>query len=176
MARAATLESGVNTTACGRQRMSESASTTSAAAAAGLATDAPPGGPLRIEVQSDPARLADVRRAVEAYAVRAGLGEAAAGDVGLTVNEALANVIRHAYDGRHDRPVVVTADSDPARLTVTIRDWGNGVNPQDLPRPPRDPTTPGGLGLICLRELMDNVAYAPQPDGGMLLTMTKLRK
>ena len=119
--------------------------------------------------------MGGVRRAVEAFATKAGLSEAAAGDIGLVVNEAVANVIRHAYAGRHDLPIAVHADCDASSIRVTIRDWGNGVNPQDLPRPPRDPLTPGGLGLICLRELTDGAVYSPQPDG-MLLTLTKKRK
>ena len=33
----------------------------------------------------------------------------AVGDVGLCVNEALANVMRHAYGGATDRPIVIRA-------------------------------------------------------------------
>ena len=130
---------------------------------------------LRVRVNSDPANIGDVRKAVEAYAVAAGLTVRDAADVGLSVNEAMANVIRHAYGGAPEKPIVVSADRDDCgcvRVRVTIRDWGNGVNPAELPEQPYDPKTPGGLGLICLRELMDHVAYTPQPDG-MLLTMTK---
>jgi anti-sigma regulatory factor (Ser/Thr protein kinase) len=152
--------------------------------------------PLRLEVTSDPAALAGVRRTVEAFARSAGFGSRATGDIGLCVNEALANVIRHAYRGRVDGPIVVTADcregtgcsdgGDGAgehtggggadcggpRLRVTIRDWGSGMNPSALLGREPDPQTPGGLGLVCLRQLMDSVEFAPQPDG-MLLTMTK---
>ena len=145
----------------------------------------PPGG-LRLEVPADPAALAEVRRAVEAYAAQAGFDPKAVGDVGLCVNEAMANVIRHAYRGAGARPILITADylppaggraggpadCEPARLRVTIRDWGSGLNPSSLPAREHDPCTPGGLGLICLRQLMDSVEFTPQPDG-MLLTMTK---
>jgi anti-sigma regulatory factor (Ser/Thr protein kinase) len=95
------------------------------------------------------------------------------------VNEALANVIRHAYEGADGKPIRVlveycAAEKDgPGELRVTIRDWGNGVNPVELPAKPQDPLRPGGLGLVCLGKLMDDVAFAPQPDGGMLLTMVK---
>lgn len=136
-----------------------------------LATPAP----LRLAVDSDPARLAEVRRAVESFAAAAGLDEAGAGELGLLVNEAMANVIRHAYGGQHDKPIEVGVDCDGRCVRVTLRDWGNGVNPLARPRARPDPATPGGLGLICLRELADSVAYTPQPDG-VLLTMTKGRK
>ena len=47
--------------------------------------------------------FAGVRKAVEAFALAAGLAPAAIADLGLAVNEALANVIRHAYQGRARR-------------------------------------------------------------------------
>ena len=136
----------------------------------------PPG--IRVEVDSDPANLAEVRKQVEVFAVAAGLGERAAGDLGLSVNEAMANVIRHAYSGATDRPIIVTADVDDLdaiQVRVRIRDWGNGVNPMDRPPPPFDPLRPGGLGLVCLKQLMDEVTFTPQPDG-MLLTMMKRKQ
>jgi serine/threonine-protein kinase RsbW len=84
----------------------------------------------------------------------------------------MANVTRHAYAGAVDRPIEVRGCCDGDAVRLTIRDWGNGVNPESLPRRPKDPLTPGGLGLICLRSLIDELTFAPQPDG-MLLTMTK---
>jgi serine/threonine-protein kinase RsbW len=130
---------------------------------------------IRLQVDSDPAHLGEVRKQIEAFAAAAGFAERAVADLGLSVNEAMANVIRHAYSGAADRPIVVTADldnCDAVQVRVKIRDWGNGVNPLDRPPPPFDPTRPGGLGLVCLKQLMDEVVFAPQADG-MLLTMMK---
>ena len=125
-----------------------------------------------LTIQSDPANIAAVRKAVEGVASSAGLGEQAVAEVGLCVNEALANVIRHAYDGAKDRPIAIRAHCQDRALVVTIRDWGNGVNPATLPAKPFDPLEPGGLGLVCLRRMMSQVTYVPQGDG-MLLVMTK---
>ena len=131
---------------------------------------------LRLNVTSDPANLATVRRACEAFCIECGLGEAAAGEVGLVVNESMANITRHAYDGATDKPVSVVAkwDARANGVTIILRDWGSGFNPASV-RPKQDPLQPGGLGLVCIRCLMDEVHYAPQPDG-MLLTMTKHKK
>jgi anti-sigma regulatory factor (Ser/Thr protein kinase) len=125
-----------------------------------------------VTITSDPAKIAAVRRAIEDLAVAIGLDEAAVGDVGLCVNEALANVIRHAYGGATDRKIVIHAGCEDGGLLVTIRDWGNGVNPASLPPKSYDPYEPGGLGLICLQRMMTRASYVPQPDG-MLLVMTK---
>ena len=54
---------------------------------------------VRLNVTSDLVHLATVRHALEAFCLDWGLGDAAAGDVGLVVNEAMANITRHAYAG-----------------------------------------------------------------------------
>jgi serine/threonine-protein kinase RsbW len=128
---------------------------------------------LRLRVTSDPANLAPVRRACEQFCLDHGLSASGAHDVGLCVNEAMANVTRHAYGGATDRPVEITGEPEPADagggVRVAIRDWGNGVNPAALPGREPNPETPGGLGLICLRRLLDEARYVPQPDGMMLV-------
>jgi anti-sigma regulatory factor (Ser/Thr protein kinase) len=131
---------------------------------------------LNVKIPSDPARIAEVRKSVEQVAASTGLDEQAVAEVGLCVNEALANVIRHAYGGVKDRPILVRAHCQDRMLVVTIRDWGNGVNPATLPPRPFDPLEPGGLGLICLRRMMNEVSYVPQGDGGMLLVMKKAKQ
>ena len=139
---------------------------------------------LRLEIRSNTAEIAPTRRTLENFAAQAQFDEVAVHEVGLCVNEALANVIRHAYDSAPDRPIVITAEIRPngkaqthspdTQLWVTIRDWGKGHNPAERAPKPRDPLQPGGLGMICLKELMDRVTFEPQPDG-MLLTLVKKR-
>jgi anti-sigma regulatory factor (Ser/Thr protein kinase) len=136
------------------------------------------GSPMVLNVTSDTTNLATVRVACEAYAAATGLDERAVGEVGLCVNEAMANVTRHAYDGAIDRPVRVTARKTDLGdgVRIELRDWGKGVNPADRRPPPHDPLKPGGLGLVCLRELMDDAEFIPQPDGMMLILVKRVRR
>jgi anti-sigma regulatory factor (Ser/Thr protein kinase) len=127
---------------------------------------------LDVTIPSDPSAIGPVRRSVEQVAASAGMDERAAADLGLCVNEALANVMRHAYGGATGRPIAVSCHCQGEELVVTIRDWGNGVNPAELPPKAYDPLEPGGLGLICLKQMLTDVTYVPQPDG-MLLVMKK---
>jgi serine/threonine-protein kinase RsbW len=136
---------------------------------------AAPAGPIhqRWSVPSDTSELATVRHGVEAFCAAAGFDQKDAGEIGLVINEAMANVLRHAYAGKEHGRMDIDADFADDVLTLSIRDWGSGVLP---PSPPakKDPLEPGGLGLMCLRSLMDNVRFDPQPDG-MLLTMKRQR-
>jgi len=133
-------------------------------------------GEFHLNLTSDPAMLAGARRQVEAFASGQGFGEVAVGDVGLCVNEALANVIRHAYGGDHHRPIVLDARMDGGSLVIYIREWGNGRVP-NMRLPPADPQAlhPGGLGLPCLKQLLDGIEFLPQADG-MLLKMVRRRR
>ena len=126
---------------------------------------------LHLDVNSDPVSLAPVRKAIEAYAAECGYDAKAVGEIGLVVNEAMANITRHAYSGAIDKPIVIEADFADDLLQVTLRDWGNGRDPSTIPIK-RDPLTPGGLGMICLRRMMNEVTFSPQRDG-MLLTLKR---
>ena len=133
---------------------------------------------LELKVTSHPSNLAVVRKAIEGFATANRFDEKSAAEIGLCVNEAIANIIRHAYRGNETRPVHVAAameDRDGGTIVVTLRDWGVGIDPGTLPCRPYDPLKPGGVGLICLQQLMDRVAYTPQPGGGMLTTLTRRR-
>ena len=133
---------------------------------------------VELNITSDPANLGPARHAVESLCNACGFDELSSGEVGLCVNEALANITRHAYSGAIDRPIRVIAEINgqcpDGELQITIRDWGNGESPVVLPDAPHDQLKPGGIGLICLRQLMDQTIFTPQDDG-MLLTMTRKR-
>ncbi len=112
----------------------------------------PPEKTDRIEVhaESDPAEIARVRRAVEEFATASGFDAEACHDLGLCVNEAMANVIRHAYRGAAGRPIEVAAEQDGERVTVSVRDWGTGVDPESV-APTRQATIDPALPKTAAR-------------------------
>lgn len=125
----------------------------------------------RLRITSDPANLAGVRHQLESFCQSCGFDETARGEIILCVNEALTNITRHAYHGAVDRPIELNAVFDQGLLRIQLRDWGTGKKP-DLWRGERDPLCPGGIGMVCLRQLLDRIAFEPQPDG-MILTMER---
>jgi serine/threonine-protein kinase RsbW len=80
----------------------------------------------------------------------------------LVVEEAAANVVRHAYAGQGGELTLV-ADVDDAAVQVTLEDAGAPFAPEDAPPPDlasgwRDRAV-GGLGWHLIRELADDVRY-----------------
>lgn len=135
--------------------------------------DDPPSA-INLRVTSNTSELKPVRRQIEALAESHGFDDRAIGEIGLCVNEAMANIIRHAYRDQTDQPIEVTASVVGDVLEIALRDWGSGIQPGPLPEHKIDPMNPGGLGLLCLGRLMDRITFTPQQPG-MLLEMCKRR-
>jgi serine/threonine-protein kinase RsbW len=130
---------------------------------------------LQLRVSSDPANLAPVRHELESFCAACGFEEPARGEIVLCVNEAMTNITRHAYDGATDQPIELSATFDRDLLRITLRDWGPGQAPRAC-EAKHDPLRPGGVGMLCLRQLMDRITFAPQPDGMVLVMERALEK
>ena len=94
-------------------------------------------------------------------------------NVSLAVDEALANVITHAYDNDPSGKVELTVEIGPDRLTIRIRDWGQSYDPDKVREPDFGRPEERGYGLYLIRKLMDEVDYAPDPTAGNQATLVK---
>jgi serine/threonine-protein kinase RsbW len=77
------------------------------------------------------------------------------------VAEALANAMIYGNARDPAKRVRVEVDIDRARVSVVVRDEGNGFDPGVVPDPtlPENLEAPGGRGIFLIRELMDEVDY-----------------
>jgi anti-sigma regulatory factor (Ser/Thr protein kinase) len=133
----------------------------------------PMGKSLRMEIHSDPAELKRVRSEVESFTHAMGMTEQCAGKVVLAMDEALTNIIRHAYQGAPDRPIEIDLAVRDKRLEVTLRDYGKEAPKAEIRSRDLDDVRPGGLGVHIMTECMDSVDYQSAPGGGTKLIMTK---
>jgi anti-sigma regulatory factor (Ser/Thr protein kinase) len=119
---------------------------------------------LKLSMSSDPRYLGVVRSAIERYASLIGFGEEDCRWITLALHEALTNVIRHAYHGKEDQPIEISFGESQGGIEILLVDHGDGVRPEQLSGRPLDEVRPGGLGTHMIREIMDNVHYAPLAD------------
>jgi serine/threonine-protein kinase RsbW len=97
-------------------------------------------------------------------------------DIELAVGEACANAVEHvAGEGSND--VTVRFSVDDHQLTVEVIDRGQGFDPSQLPAegPPEDWDDPGGLGLVVIREVMDEMTVDCDASTGTCVRMVKYR-
>lgn len=133
--------------------------------------------PVRIVISSTPAHLPVVRGAVERAAELLGFGPECAAKIMLSTDEALTNIIRHAYDEQHDRPIEIElsalSEAEARGIRICLRDYGRRADPEKIRSRDLADIRPGGLGVHIMSECMDDLEYRPAEGGGTVLTMTK---
>lgn len=135
---------------------------------------------LRLSLESNPESLCLVRAALQCATEIMRFQESDSRAIVRSVDEALANVIRHAYKGRPGRPIEVTcrrvsgdsAGQSRGGLEVVLADAGVPVDPEKLRGRPLEEIRPGGLGLHFIRQSMDVVEFRRR-QGKNLLRMVK---
>lgn len=116
-----------------------------------------------------------------AWAERTGAAEGIAPEimfrVALALEEAVTNVIRHAF-GELPAPHVlrVQLEIGPGSLTAEVLDNGRPFDPAAAPEPDLSGAIkerePGGLGIHLMRSMMDRIDYR-HADGFNRLTLVK---
>ncbi len=122
---------------------------------------------LKLELRSDPSMLCVVRGAMERLTETFGFSAADCRSVTRAVDEALTNIMRHAYRGQLDRPIEMfcgrmtnqTGGERGDGFEVLLSDEGPEVDPAKLRGRPLDEIKPGGLGLHFIRQSMDVVEF-----------------
>ncbi len=94
-------------------------------------------------------------------------------NIELVINEVFTNVIRHAYPGEKHGRLAVEVNLRSDRIEFVFHDWGVGFDPDAVPEPNFDDPSPGGYGLFCIRQLMDEYSYAAGVNGPNVLTVVK---
>lgn len=130
---------------------------------------------INVSLTSDPQSLAPIRSVIEGSAIGIGFSQHDAGLLALAVDEALANVIRHGYEGVAGKPidVEVATQHNPAAISICITDSGRTIDPASIKSRALTDVRPGGLGVHLIQEIMDECHWTPRAEGGMRLSMTK---
>ena len=81
----------------------------------------------------------------------------------IAVDEAVSNIIEHAYEMQRNGTVCVEIETDQDKFQITISDTGKKFNPDAV----KDPDIldhvkskkKKGLGIFLMRQIMDEVRY-----------------
>jgi anti-sigma regulatory factor (Ser/Thr protein kinase) len=129
---------------------------------------------VQFRLPSDPRFLIVVRAAMEELSSAFGLPRVDCRGVALAVDEALANIIRHAYDGGCDRPIEIRCRARSGLLELTLLDQGKSPDPSRLEPHLPDQTALGGRGMHIIRKVMDEVRYRRVARGNQLKLSKRL--
>lgn len=131
---------------------------------------------LKFAMPSDARYLPVVRGAIGPLAAAIGWDEAECRAIVLALDEALANVIRHAYHNRADGLIELECRESTDGLEVIMLDNGAAVDRSKICAREIGCDQPGGLGTHIIRKVMDHVSYEVSPDGNRFVASKVLRK
>lgn len=134
------------------------------------------------KIPSDTRYLIEVRNFVRAVIDESSFPLDDANRIVLAVDEAVANVMEHAYEQQSNTnlevDIIISASAN--EFNITIKDIGKDFSPDSvMDIDIQEHVKAGkrnGLGLFLIRKIMDEVSYRFDPDEGNMLTMVKYAK
>jgi serine/threonine-protein kinase RsbW len=93
----------------------------------------------------------------------AGFDEGVAGKVGVATDEAVTNVIKHAYGNDPNHQITLKAEITAESLTLKVVHTGKALTNDDIILPDMkkyiQQFRKGGLGLLIMKRFMDEVDF-----------------
>jgi anti-sigma regulatory factor (Ser/Thr protein kinase) len=114
---------------------------------------------LKLVVPSDPRFLSIARNAVSGVSAISGLSQEECQAVTLALDEALANVIRHAYKNRHDQEIELDCQVNADQIVFRLFDDGESPDPARICGQPLNDISLSGRGTHLIRTIMDEMSY-----------------
>ena len=134
---------------------------------------------VRFAMPSDPRYLPVVRGTIGPLAAAIGWNECDCVAITLAVDEALTNVIRHAYHNRPDGLIELECRESEDGLEFTLLDSGEApdqknICARDLGSDQLNCDQPGGMGTHIIRKVMDSVSYEVSAEGNRFVAKKSL--
>lgn len=131
--------------------------------------------PIELDTPRDPAELSDLRGRVRDFAMAGGFSEAAAAEVIVAVGEAAANAITHGGIAAGGGRLHLRCAWDGATLVLTLLDYCEEAKIGEIRSRDLDDVRPGGIGVHCMQQLMDEFELLPDGKGWASLRLTRRR-
>lgn len=143
----------------------------------GRRDQAPPSKSVKVEIPADVNLLAGLRVFVTTMLKEHGYNSDLINDLELAADEAVTNVIEHAYRYDARRSFSVELQMDKAAARVVIRDSGEPFVPSQAPKVDLDQhiaeRRTGGLGVHLMHTMMDAVEHRRENEQNVLILTRK---
>ena len=131
-----------------------------------------------IEITNKTQNLVDVRDMVESVLQEASFPKSDMGHIILAVDEAVANVVEHAYAPENEESLItINITIDNKKISIQVIDNGTTFDPSSIENPDMEEHVKdgrrGGLGIYLIRQIMDEVDYHFLEGKNNVLCMSK---
>jgi len=117
--------------------------------------------------------LSEARDFVAEYARKNGFNAQKISDIRLAVDEAITNIIKHAYNGEEDHTIEIELTFKDDRLCVELFDTGATFSIKTFKQPNIEEKIKqkkrGGMGVYLIHSLMDNVSYGREDEANKMV-------
>jgi anti-sigma regulatory factor (Ser/Thr protein kinase) len=121
--------------------------------------------------------LTGVLDGIEAALLEQNLSKDVSGEMRLVAEEAVTNVLSHAYGPGGESTVAITLEVQASEIRLEIRDHGPPFNPLEAAPPrldlPIEERPVGGLGIHLIKTLTDEQRYARESDENVLILVKR---
>jgi sigma-B regulation protein RsbU (phosphoserine phosphatase) len=131
-----------------------------------------------IEIHSDLKELSRAREFVCTFCRNlpgSPLHEDRVAEFELAVNEAVCNIMKHAYHGRADQWIHLEAEAFPDQVSILLHHLGDPFDPSAVPPPPLDGSRESGFGIYLITKSVDDVRYYRDERGRNCIALMKSR-
>jgi anti-sigma regulatory factor (Ser/Thr protein kinase) len=128
---------------------------------------------MKFNILSNPSNLKTVRQNIKSFIQENKLNTLDELNIVLAVDEAVQNIIRHAYSMNISQAIDFDLSCSKLDLTIVIRDYGVQVPLDQIKSRDLKDVKPGGLGVHFIHSICKKVDYQHVTDakGGTLLTL-----
>jgi len=109
---------------------------------------------------------------VEECCASDGLSTDFAFKMALVLEEAVSNVVNHAFPEQASQPITIRLEITGERFAAEVIDSGMAFDPTAAPDPnlslPLEEREPGGLGIHLMRQMTDRLDYRRDRDRNIL--------
>jgi phosphoserine phosphatase RsbU/P len=129
-----------------------------------------------LELRSNLGELGRARDFVRHFCAQisaAPLDAAAVAELELAANEAVSNIMKHAYSGESDQLIRIEADAFADGVSVRLRHLGSPFSPETAPAPQFDGSRESGFGMYIIRSSVDEVKYYRDANGRSCIALFK---
>ena len=123
------------------------------------------GKTYRMKLPADSGNLDIIRKFIAGISENMGFNDEEVYKIELAVDEACANVIKHAYltNSKREPIINIEAQEKNDRIEIVISDKEKGFDPSKVKKPEIEEYMKkmkrGGLGIYLIKELMDKVSF-----------------
>lgn len=130
---------------------------------------------MKLEIASDVKEIHKVEEKLELFCRKIGMRKNQIINCAIAVTEATNNAIIHGNKKDPNKKVSIEFNWSGNKLTIRIRDEGNGFNPDNLENPlhPDNLLKESGRGIFIIEKLMDDVRFEFS-DSGTTIILSKI--